>query len=648
MSAKQVRRGNSWLPYALIAGNALLLALVFWQATTDWQALRRYSQGPVRFASLQPGTLAWKQPVLPAEYAEGSCGACHHEDMPQTPRLNHGRQLIVKFNCIGCHRLQDSERPAMLGPDLTNVGTKVSREWIYKWLKEPRTLTDANGTVTVAGVSTDPRMPKFRLSEIELRALSAYLSAQHAKPVAPYRFSPHVVTVAAKGGDPADQGQIRFNQMFCVTCHALAVDRGGETTIIGGDIGPELTKVGSKVKPEWLVAWLRNPEGYLEHTRMPQYQWSDQDLYEVTQFILKKLTDPDLLKDVPQMESPSEDEIQLGQRLFVEKGCAECHAIRGVQPRSNFAPDLSALGMAAGPYLVQVKLPRKESNALHFVPSNVKQLDISVSKIPKFMISYIQAKVTDPTSVTPQAHMPQFHLSQPDLEDLTMALLSMSGPPIAGTAQNSLIIERPHKEFHPEGQVGQLYQRYKCYVCHTFKGYGGTLAPDLSYEGSRSRREWLAQFLRNPQTLRPTLTVRMPHFNMSEEDATTIANYLSATLQKPNLDPAAVNEKEFTDQMAAQGKQLFETKYACQSCHTIGSSGGYVGPSLNNAGNWLTPAWIEAWLRNPQDLIPGTIEPRQSIGEDEIKEITAYLLTLKQTPAEPNAAVAATAGGGSQ
>ena len=29
----------------------------------------------------------------------------------------------------------------MLGPDLTNIGTKVSRDWIYKWLKDPRTLT---------------------------------------------------------------------------------------------------------------------------------------------------------------------------------------------------------------------------------------------------------------------------------------------------------------------------------------------------------------------------------------------------------------------------------------------------------------------------------------------------------------------------
>ena len=645
MSGKQIQKIIAWIPHAVAICIAFLLLLIFWQARTDWHAWKQYKRGPVRTASMRPGTLAWKQPVLPTQYVQASCGACHSEDLPQTPRLNHGRQLIVKFNCIGCHRLQNIERPAMLGPDLTNIGTKVTREWIYKWLKDPRTLTDPDGNVTVDGVDTNPRMPKFRLNDQELSALSAYLSVQRANPVPPYRFNPRVVAFATKNGDVADQGKIRFNQMFCVTCHALAVDRGGETTLIGGDIGPELTKVGSKVKPDWLVAWLRDPQGYLQHTRMPQYQWSDQDLYVVTQYILRRLTDPDLLKDVPKMGPPTAAEIKLGQNLFVEKGCAECHAIRGVTPREKFGPDLSAFGMAAGPYLVQINLSQKQSTPVHFMMGHVSQFDISVSKVPKFMISYIHAKVTNPTSVSPETHMPQFHMSHADLEDLTTALLSMSGPPLASSMQQSVIVQHPHPEFHPQGKFSQLYQRYKCYVCHAFNGYGGTLAPDLSYEGSRSRHEWLVQFLKNPQTLRPTLTVRMPEFNMSDKDATTIADYLSTSLRDPHISTTVIDEKRFTQQMAANGAQLYEKKYECQSCHTIGSSGGYVGPSLNNVGNWLTPAWIEAWLRDPQALVPGTVEPRHSFTEDEIKDLTAYLLTLKQAPESTNAASVATTGG---
>lgn len=645
MSAKKLKTAVHWVPHVYAILFALGLALAFWQVRTDWHAWKKYKQGPTLASPVQPGALAWKQPVLPTQYVQGSCGACHREDLPQTPRLNHGRQLIARFNCIGCHRLQDIERPAMLGPDLTSVGTKVSREWIYKWLKDPRTLTDADGNVVVDGVATNPRMPKFQLSDGELRALSAYLSVQRAKPVASYRFSPHVIAVAAKNGDVADQGKIRFDQMFCVTCHSLAVDRGGETALIGGDIGPELTKVGSKVKPEWLVAWLRDPQSYLQHTRMPQYQWSDQDLYEVTQYILKRLTDPDLFKDVPQLGPPTAADIQLGQQLFVEKGCAECHAIQGVVPRKNFGPDLSAFGMAAGHDLVQINSKHKHPAPLHFVHGDQRRLEVSVSEVPRFMISYIHAKVNNPISVSPETHMPQFHLSHADLDDLTTALLSMSGPPLTSEGAKAVIVPRPHPEFHPDGQFGQLYQRYKCYVCHSFNGYGGNLAPDLSYEGSRSQRDWLVQFLKSPQTLRPTLTVRMPEFNMSDKDATVIADYLSANLRDPHVNPTAIDEKELTPQMAESGKKLYQEKYQCQSCHTIGSSGGYVGPSLNNVGNWLTPAWIEAWLHDPQALVPGTIEPRHSMKEDEIRDLTAYLMTLKQAPGSGSAASPATAGG---
>ena len=109
--------------------------------------------------------------------------------------------------------------------------------------------------------------------------------------------------MAAFGKQPdlADQGEVRFRQMFCSTCHSLAVTRAGETKLIGGDIGPELTKVGSKVNPDWLAAWLRDPQGYLPHSKMPRYQWSDEDLYKVTQYITTQLTDSDLLADVPQL-----------------------------------------------------------------------------------------------------------------------------------------------------------------------------------------------------------------------------------------------------------------------------------------------------------------------------------------------------------
>ena len=558
-------------------------------------------------AEAHESTLAWEQPILPLKFIQSSCGSCHYADLPQTPQLTRGRQLLSELNCQGCHKLRGMERPAMLGPDLTSVGTKVSREWIYRWLKEPRTVVDRDGNTVANGYETEeePRMPKFRLDETQLRALSAYLSMQRAHPVTPYKFDLHVVAAWSKNPELVSQGEVRFKQMFCSTCHSLAVTRAGETKLIGGDIGPELTKVGSKVSPDWLVAWLRDPQGYLPHTRMSRYGWSDEDLYKVTQYITTKLTDSDLLANVPQVGAPTEEEVDLGKRLFQEKGCASCHSIAGLNPQRDFGPDLSALGA-----------------------KNASELEFGKAAIPHNLVSYIQAKLRDPVSVNPAARMPQYNWNQADLDAVTTALLSMKGAPATSALQN-LVVPKKEAAFHPPGPFGELYERYKCYTCHKFNGFGGDVAPDLTYEGSRAQRQWIVDFLKTPQTLRPTLVLRMPQFNMSDKDAATLADYMSLALQHPDANPASVDAKEFTPARAALGKQLYEVKYQCQACHTIGGTGGYVGPNLNNAGTWLTAGWIEAWLRDPQALVPDTIEPHRQFTDEEIKSLTAYLLTLK-------------------
>ena len=560
-------------------------------------------------AEAHTATRAWEQPLLPVKFIQASCGTCHHNDLPQAPQLTRGRTLLATLNCQGCHTLPGIERPAVLGPDLTNIGTKVSREWIYKWLKEPRTLVDKDGNLTANGYEAgeEPRMPKFRLAETELRGLSAYLSVQKVRALTPYKIDARVVAAWSKNPELISQGEARFREMFCSTCHSLAVVRAGETKLIGGDIGPELTKVGSKVKPDWLVAWLRDPRGYLPHAQMPRYGWSDEDLFKVTQYISSKLTDSDLLASVPQLGEPTEQEVQLGRRLFLEKGCATCHAIEGVSPQKDFGPDLSAIG-----------------------GKNASELEFGAAKVPHTVVSYIQAKLQDSASVNPTARMPQYNWNQADLDAVTTALLSMKGAPATSALQN-LLVPRKEASFHPTGSFGEVYERYKCDACHKFNGYGSDLAPDLSYEGSRAQRQWMVDFLKHPQTLRPTLILRMPQFNMSDKETATLADYMTMVLQHPAANPESVDAKQFTPALVALGRRLYQEKYQCQSCHTIGSTGGYVGPNLNNAGNWLTAAWIEVWLRNPQALVPDTIEPRRDLTQDEVKALTAYLMTLRQS-----------------
>jgi cytochrome c2 len=127
----------------------------------------------------------------------------------------------------------------------------------------------------------------------------------------------------------------------------------------------------------------------------------------------------------------------------------------------------------------------------------------------------------------------------------------------------------------------------------------------------------------------------MPQFNMTDEEVSVLADYLSMVMQTPTVNLASVDSKRFTPQMAGLGKELYEVKYQCQSCHTIGSAGGYVGPNLTNVGNWINAAWIEEWLKNPQSLAPDAIEPRRDFTDEERSALTAYLMTLKQSAPAP-------------
>jgi cytochrome c1 len=43
----------------------------------------------------------------------------------------------------------------------------------------------------------------------------------------------------------------------------------------------------------------------------------------------------------------------------------------------------------------------------------------------------------------------------------------------------------------------------------------------------------------------------------------------------------------------------------------------------------LTPAWIFHYLKDPQALRPGTIEPNQKMSDDDARALTAFLMTQK-------------------
>ena len=57
--------------------------------------------------------------------------------------------------------------------------------------------------------------------------------------------------------------------------------------------------------------------------------------------------------------------------------------------------------------------------------------------------------------------------------------------------------------------------------------------PPLYKEGVKVQTPWLYRFLKNPERLRYFTVLRMPRFNMSDDEAQTLANYFAAVDNAP-------------------------------------------------------------------------------------------------------------------
>src|SRR5262249_37683094 len=99
----------------------------------------------------------------------------------------------------------------------------------------------------------------------------------------------------------------------------------------------------------------------------------------------------------------------------------------------------------------------------------------------------------------------------------------------------------------------------------------------------------------------------------------------------------------------ASAEALFSDKDVhCVSCHvngptTPGGDPSGWAPDLARAKERLRPRWIRTWLRNPQELLPGTKMPTFPWGDTyatlfpgdadaQIEAIKDYLMNLPEQP----------------
>jgi mono/diheme cytochrome c family protein len=210
-----------------------------------------------------------------------------------------------------------------------------------------------------------------------------------------------------------------------------------------------------------------------------------------------------------------------------------------------------------------------------------------------------------------------------------------------------------------------------CAGCHDVGGMHERLeaGPPLAHEGSRVRKKWLVEFLKNPSQIRPIgyaegRSSRMPNFRLTSDEAETLAEYLISLKDKRthgHEKPHSVQKAQ-----AKRGARLFAS-LRCKTCHQIkddldksppsgfggpslahaaehvindqperGVSSGFRGPNLTHAGRRLKENHLRLWFMGDVTRSGSKLEmdahplvPAMGLTRKQIEELSAYVVTLK-------------------
>ncbi len=597
----------------------------------------------------------WLWPMHDKENTQAGCVQCHEDalHLESAETLNRGRYLFQRLGCWGCHprdgydtealalkntaqeeRNIESQRNRLLrlldaayegddysldpdalkqqlsqidtdsdhvafrkasllrarknpGPRLTEVKAKLKKEWLPVWLREPRQFRPTT------------RMPQFSLMEDQIEAISAFIWQAAEDGQVPQHAS----------GDPA-LGKQLFETRGCQACHSVEDEEMFAST---------LARLDEKANYDYLVEWILNP---FEGAIMPDLRLTDQEARDIASYLTDQKTDA----EYPPADFITDESLfDEGKQLVKHYGCFGCHEIAGMENFGRVATDLTAEGskpierLDFGLFTHEAKLEHWYTHKGFF---DRKLSDPEVFDEGKLKLNRHE-----------NLKMPDFGLE--DRPEDRLALVTF----LLGSVDSQL----PDFFYHnPTGPAKDIEEgwwvalKYNCNGCHQivpgqtphirtlsqYQDEGREKAPpSLVGSGARIDADWLIKFLRNPALsdskthrngARMYLDIRMPTYKVSEEEIGKLVRFLNALSKQPSPYPferlIPLNEDELADARA-----IFQAG-KCLSCHVTSDdprtfTSETKAPSYIVGAERLKPRWMRHWLRDPDQIMPGTVMP---------------------------------------
>jgi len=472
-----------------------------------------------------------------ADYLFSMTGTTRHDidntkTKPDAKLVEAGKALWAQSRCNLCHVTggRGGNNVKVYAPELSKVGGKVNKEWLFKWIKNPNAYNP--GT----------KMPRFRFTDEEINSLVAFITTEYQDEDMEYKY---VQPVEIKPASIA-KGKELVQKYGCYGCHKMlgmedmvqvapSLKKQGVTFLRNAEmrekIGMELSSIGSKPvdmldfgkmkksisndRLTYIKQKLRDPRGYRLGLRMPNFRLAESEINELasvlygftdanvpTRFLVPSRQELDRMAGVSSYKFTGDF-----AKVIADVKCTNCHMIRGIG--ADYAPDLSFAGS---------KL--QESWIRNFLanPDVIRPL---LQQMPKFGLTSGKplAKVT----------MPRFNLGKQKVEDTNKTDVDV----VINFFQQELLSSDIPKDIPkitsltlPEQitKGKQLYDLKGCKACHQIGTDGGALGPNLTNVGNRLNPGFIFKHLENARKFKQDIVE--PNYGFTETERIYLTNFL--------------------------------------------------------------------------------------------------------------------------
>lgn len=418
-------------------------------------------------------------------------------------------------------------------------------------------------------------------------------------------------------------------------------------------------------RPGFIFQKLRDPRSYdfkktetktyIERLVMPKFPIDDEQIEDIATFVLGLVAEPPAAKYVYTPDQRADDRNQ-GEILLRKYNCIACHMTDmhtlefavdegddRVEP-SDIDPKFHQMGLDT---LLAMRPPVPAfTGRNHTVEAEDDDGNMVRKTLPtvKFRGMVMMTPDNSPFYDEEDPDTWEYTFMSWESNDLTRPGSEQAGGVKLPNSQLNVLVSELANTGHTAAQTGSyaewLVNRKMDGEFDTSKFVDGWNAapPPLFHEGDKVRTDWLFRFLKDPEQIRHTLKgLRMPRFNMSDDEARILANYFAAADGSPypyeavpQAEPGYLNEAQALFQARhpqraaeAENDYLQEswkmlTATVCIGCHAVGGREFVAkpgdknvthAPDLERVSQRLRPDWLTVWISNPAWITPYTKMP---------------------------------------